>query len=509
MIKFPKRLIKKRIVVGILILLQLVVLLFFIYELSRYILQVYVALVVLSLVIIIYIINRFDNPSYKLSWSILILIVPIFGGVLYLIFGGKKIPKELRRDMVRSNQGSMPYLTQDFQVLQDIKDEDAQMYKQAYYLWANAYFPIYKNTECTYLSIGEDKFSQMKQELRRAERFIFLEYFIIKEGIMWDSIETILIERAKSGVDVRVIYDDFGSMTLPNDFAQRLNKEGVKTVVFNPLRPILAVQMNNRDHRKICVIDGKVGFIGGINLADEYINAIERFGHWKDVAVMIKGEAVWSLTVMFLTLFNYLSTQHDEDILKFKESDVPFYPTDGYVQPFSDSPTDDENVGVTAHMNMINMAKEYVYIQTPYLVIGYEMLLSLINTAKNGVDVRIMLPHIPDKWYVHAITRSNYEALIRGGVKIYEYKPGFIHAKTMITDDQAALVGTTNMDYRSYYLHFECGIFFIQSSVVKDLKNDFISTLDDCIQITLEDCLRIPVLRKVGSAILNLFSALL
>jgi cardiolipin synthase len=278
--------------------------------------------------------------------------------------------------------------------------------------------------------------------------------------------------------------------------------------VFNPLKPRLAILMNNRDHRKILVIDGKVGFIGGINLADEYINVVERFGHWKDTAVMIKGEAVWSLTVMFLTFYNYLS-KNNEDIMQYKNTDVPEYITDGYVQPFSDSPTDEEQVGETVHMNIINLAKRYVYIMTPYLIIGYEMQKALITAAKNGIDVRLMVPHIPDKWYVHAITRSNYEQLIKGGVRIFEYKPGFMHAKSLVADDEAAIIGTTNMDFRSYYMHFECGILFIESKVIRDLKDDFIQTQKQCIEITMEDCLRVPTLKRWGRAILNLFSGLL
>lgn len=506
--KFLKKLVSKPFVIGTLILLQLALLLVFIYELSNLILQAYFFLVILSLITVIYIINKNENPSYKLSWAILILSVPIFGGILYLIFGGKKIPKALRSDMVKSANEKTPYLIQDHKVLERIYQQDAQLYKQVNYLWRNVYFPVYRHTKTTYLSIGEDKFEKMKEELRKAEKFIFLEYFIIKEGIMWQSIEDILIEKAKAGVDVRLIYDDFGSMNLPRNFSKRLRALGIKVFAFNPFRPVLAIRMNNRDHRKICVVDGRVGFIGGINLADEYINAIVRFGHWKDSAVMIEGEAVWSLSVMFLTFYNYLA-KTDEDILKFKPEYPELFDSDGYVQPFSDSPTDDENVGETAHMNMINMAKEYVYIQTPYLVIGYEFVSALTTAAKNGVDVRIMLPHIPDKWYVHAITRSNYERLIRDGVKIFEYKPGFVHSKTMISDDEAAIVGTTNMDYRSYYMHFECGIYFIESRVVKDLKKDFEQTLDQCIEITLEDCLRVKFFVRIGQAILNLFSALL
>jgi cardiolipin synthase A/B len=508
LIKLARYVIRKRIVVAVMILAQLSFLMLFVYSLSQYAVPVYATLIVLSIVVVIYIVNRPDNPSYKLSWAILILIVPIVGGVLYLIFGGKKIPKALRKEMVRSSNENAPFMIQDPAVLNQIRHLDPHIFKQINYLWRNSYFPVYKNTQTEYFDLGEEKFEAMVRELKKAEKFIFLEYFIIKKGLMWDTIEEVLVEKAKAGVDVRVIYDDFGGHDLPHDFNEYLNGLGIKTFVFNPLKPRLAILMNNRDHRKILVIDGKVGFVGGINLADEYINVVERFGHWKDTAVMIKGEAVWSLTVMFLTFYNYLSKEN-EDILKFKNTDVPEYITDGYVQPFSDSPTDDEQVGETVHMNIINLAKRYVYIMTPYLIIGYEMQKALITAAKNGIDVRLMVPHIPDKWYVHAITRSNYEQLIKGGVRIFEYKPGFMHAKSLVADDEAAIIGTTNMDFRSYYMHFECGILFIESKVIRDLKDDFVQTQNQCIEITMEDCLRVPTHKRWGRAILNLFSGLL
>lgn len=490
------------------ILTQLAFLMIFVYSMSQYALPVYSALIFLSVIVVIYIVNRPDNPSYKLSWAIFILVVPIVGGVLYLVFGGKKIPKALRKEMVTSSNVNAPFLIQDPAVLNQIRHMDPQIFKQINYLWRNCYFPVYENTQTEYFAIGEAKFEAMKRELKKAERYIFVEYFIVKQGVMWDSIQEILVDKVKEGVDVRLIYDDFGSTDLPRDFASRMNGLGIKTYIFNPLKPLLAILMNNRDHRKICVIDGKVGFVGGINLADEYINVVERFGHWKDTAVMIKGEAVWSLTVMFLTFYNYLSKEN-EDILQFKNTDFPEYITDGFVQPYSDSPTDEEQVGETVHMNIINLSKRYVYIMTPYLIIGYEMQKALITAAKNGIDVRLMVPHIPDKWYVHAITKSNYEQLIKGGVRIFEYEPGFMHAKTLVADDEVAIIGTTNMDFRSYYMHFECGILFIESKVISDLKDDFLQTQKQCIEITMEDCLRVPTLKRWGRAILNLFSALL
>lgn len=505
--KLLKKLLKKPFITAVLILVQLFALILLFYRISNYWIYAYVGLVILSLLIVVYIINRPDNPSYKLSWSILILTIPFVGGILYLILGGKRIPKEFRKEMVKSSNKKQPYLTQDYYLFDKIAAIDEQLVKQSHFLLKNAYFPVYNNTSTHFLVNGEDKFEAMKEELRKAKHYIFLEYFILKEGVMWDSIYTILKKKAAEGVDVRLLYDDFGGIELPHNFAKHNNEVGIKTVVFNPMRPMLAIFMNNRDHRKICVVDGTVGFVGGINIADEYINAITRFGHWKDSAVMIKGEAVWSLTVMFLTFYN-TTIKQEEDLLKFK----PIYNTnvnDGYVQPFSDSPTDDEMVGETAHLNLINYAKNYLYIQTPYLVIGHSMLTALINAAKNGVDVRIMMPYIPDKWYVQSVSRSNYEILLKAGVKIMEYTPGFIHSKTMVADNMAAIVGTTNMDFRSYYMHFECGILFVKSKAVLEVRDDFLATQQECVEITLEQVQNVNVFVRITRAVLNIFSALM
>jgi cardiolipin synthase len=502
-----KKLLKKQFITAVLILIQLAALIFLFYSISNYRFYLYVGLVFLSFMVVLYVINRSDNPSYKLSWSILILSIPFVGGVLYLILGGKRIPKEFRKEMVKSTNKNLPYLVQDYYLMDKIAVIDEQLVKQSHFLYKNAYFPVYENTDTHFLENGEAKFEAMKIELRKAKHYIFLEYFIIKEGVMWNSIYAILKEKAAEGVEVRLIFDDFGSIDLPHDFAKENNKVGIKTIVFNPMRPRLAIFMNNRNHRKICVIDGNVGFVGGVNIGDEYINVITRFGHWKDSAVMIEGEAVWSLTVMFLTFYSTI-TKHEEDLLSYK----PIYikrENDGYVQPYADSPTDDVMVGETAHLNLINYAKNYVYIQTPYLVIDYTMVTALVNAAKNGVDVRIMLPYIPDKWYVQSVSRSNYEVLAKAGVKIYEYKPGFIHSKTMVADDVAAIIGTINMDYRSYYMHFECGILFIKSKAVLQVRDDFLATQQECVEITLEQVQNTNVFVKMMRAVLNIFSSLL
>lgn len=508
--KFLHVLVSKPFVISMTVLVEMSMIIYAIYYLSLRFLQVYSILVLLSIITVIYLVNKTENPSYKLSWAVLILTVPLIGGVMYLLFGGKKIPKALRIGVIKLTNDDAPVLKQDRRLLENIYEYDVNLGKQANYIWRNAYYPIYEKTNVTYLPLGEVKFTHMLQELEKAEKFIFLEYFIIHKGLMWGSILDILKRKVKEGVDVRVMFDDGGSLGVPYGYEHEIRKYGIKCYVFNPITLRLAVQMNNRDHRKICVIDGKVGFIGGINLADEYINVYERFGYWKDTAIMIKGEAVFSLTVMFLQFYNYTAkTKDDYFAFKAPKEEMVEYQNAGYVQPFSDSPTDDEAVSETAHLNMINMAKRYVYIMTPYLVIGHEMILALSIAAKNGVDIRIMVPHIPDKWYVHAVSRSHYEELTKNGVRIFEYKPGFVHAKIMVSDDEAAIVGTTNMDYRSYYLHFECGVLIVNDPSVMVIKNDFLNTQVKCIEITYADTRKVNLFIRLGRALLNLFSALM
>lgn len=505
-------LVSRIVIVAVLIIAQLIFVLFIVWALSSYALQAYGFFTFLSIISVIYIINKHDNPSYKLTWCVLIVAVPIFGGILYLLFGGKKVPKGLRRNILRSSKETLPLLSQDSKLLEEIKADNPYYSKQFSYIWNNVYFPVYKNTEVIYCESGEKKFKLLLQELKKAEKFIFLEYFIIQEGIMWDSILEVLVEKVKAGIDVRLMYDDAGCVsTLPAHYKKKMNALGIKCVVFNPLKARLAIQMNNRDHRKIAIIDGLVGFVGGINLADEYINAYERFGHWKDVAVQLKGEAVWSLTIMFLQFWDFLTDDDRDQYLKYKvkSEQLVGIKSDGYIQPFSDSPTDDESAGVTSHLNMINGAKDYIYITTPYLVIGYETVTALINAAKNGVDVRIIVPHVPDKWYVHMVTQSFYPVLVKNGVKIYEYTPGFIHAKILLSDDEIGIVGTINMDFRSYYLHYECGVLMYRCSALHDIKKDYLLTLEESKLITQEDCDSVNIFVRMLRAVLNLFSPLL
>ena len=402
-------------------------------------------------------------------------------------------------------------LIQDPNVLDRLEKESQYAKNQALYMLNYSNCPIYENTYNEYLTPGEVKFEKLVEELKKAKHFIFLEYFIIEEGIMWNTILEILKEKAKEGVDVRVIYDDVGCvMKLPYKYGDKLEKYGIKCRVFNPFIPILTNRLNNRDHRKIAVIDGYVGFMGGINLADEYINSFEKYGHWKDAAILLKGDAVFNLTVMFLTMWDFINNS-DDDYLKYRPENFTNekYLSKGYVQPFDDSPLVNEPIGETVYLNLINKAKKYIYINTPYLIIDNEMATALKIAAKSGIDVRIVTPHIPDKWFVHAVTRSYYHSFIKDNIKIYEYTPGFMHSKTFVVDDEYAVVGSINLDFRSLYLHFECGAWLYKTDSVLKLKEDFLDTLELCQQISLQDCENVKWPVKFGRLILRMFSPLL
>lgn len=493
------------------LLIQLGTLIGVILRFSNYFVFFYGISISISIVVIINILNNQTKPAYKIPWIILILIFPIFGGLIYVLFGRYKLNKRLKKKM-RSIETKMidALLAHDY-VLEDIELQNEVAANQSKYIRNYAYCPPYTNTVLEYFPIGEKKFIKLKEELKKAEYFIFLEYFIIEEGFMWNSILEILKDKASQGVDVRVIYDDVGCLlTLPYGYDKKLRGMGIQCCIFNPLLPLLSMGINHRDHRKIAVIDGHTGFTGGINLADEYINQYEKYGHWKDAAIMVKGEAVWSLTVMFLSMWDYLK-EINEDFLQFKyKANInEIYSHDGFIQPFTDNPLDDEPVGEIVYLNLINKSRKTVYITTPYLIIGNEMTTALSSAAKSGIDVRIITPHKADKWYIHPVTRSYYKPLIESGVKIYEYLPGFIHSKTFIVDDEYGVVGTINMDYRSLNLHFECGVWMFQCSSILDIKKDFLDTLELCKRITMEDIEDTPWYKALMVKILRVFEPLM
>jgi len=496
---------------AITIALQLLVLIAVIIRFNQFFPFFYAISLLASIVAVFVIINNKTHPDYKLAWIIPILSFPIFGGLFYFFVGRSKLSKRMRNKMHVIEEKMRASLNKQPQILAWLASLDENAANQSRYIQDYSYCPPYVNTIAEYFPLGEKKFARFIEELRKAEKYIFLEYYIIEEGIMWNSILDILVEKAQQGVDVRVIYDGIGCLfTLPLGYDKRLEKMGIKCCVFNPLIPILSLKLNNRDHRKIAVIDGKVGFTGGINLADEYINEIEKYGHWKDSAVMLKGDAVWSLTVIFLAMWDYLRGV-EEDFNQFRPKnqiiDVP--QGRGCIQPFSDNPLDDEPVGKTVYLNLINKAKRYIYITTPYLIIDNEMAMSLATAAKSGVDVRIITPSRGDSWVVQRVTRSYYKMLVTNGVKIYEYTPGFMHAKTFTVDDEYGVVGTINMDYRSLFMHFECAVWLYRDNSISTMKEDFLKTLEVCRQITTEDVNNIKWYHSLLYSIFRIFAPLM
>lgn len=508
MAKLLKLLTHRAFLVAVSILTQLVVLLIMLLCFNEYYAQFHIVCMFFSVIIVICIVGDRSNPAYKIAWIIPIMLFPIFGWLLYLLFGGNRLSKRTKKKLRTIDQVMQRELkdARGTDEIERIVGEDA--FHMARYIERNAYCPAYGNTETEYFSVGEQQFESMLKELQQAERYIFLEFFIIEPGKMWDSILEILEQKASTGVDVRVLYDDIGCLfTLPRNYAQQLRKKGIQCCVFNPFKPVLSVRMNNRDHRKIMVIDGKVAYTGGINLADEYINERERFGHWKDTGILVRGEAVWSLTVMFLNMWDATRKIH-EDFSQYRPTSMQIS-AKGFVQPYGDSPLDEEPVGETVYLNLINKAKHYVYLTTPYLIIDHATSMALTCAAKAGVDVRIITPHIPDKKVVFELTRAHYLQLLEAGVQIFEYTPGFIHAKVFVVDDRFGTVGTINMDYRSMFLHFENGVALYDTPSVADMKKDFLATQSVSHRVTVEECREIPLYRRILRSLLRIFAPLL
>ena len=469
-------------------------------------------LLVLELVFILYLINKNDRPSEKLNWILLILLVPIVGVPGYLLYGEGRQTRRMQKKTEGARKIDEVEMAEIYGKKPSFQPQNrGDMLCQYLEKWAK--YPVFTNGGVTYYKSGEEMFPQMLEELKKAEKFILLEYFIIASGKMWSSILEILLEKAMQGVQIRIIYDNFGCMmTLPPQYDRYLENlhPNIKCMTFNNIIPVFSVRMNNRDHRKILVVDGKVAFTGGINLADEYIAEKRRFGYWKDTGVKITGSAVGSFTLMFFYLWNGLRKDNEslkEYLLPLEEMPKGTE-TELRIQPYDDSPLDGISIGEAVYMDMIVRAKDYVYIFTPYLILDDAMRMALCQAAMRGVDVRIVTPGIPDKKMVFRLTRANYGILMRAGVRIYEYAPGFIHAKSMVCDDESAVVGTINLDYRSLYLHFENAVYFSGCDAVIDVKRDCEEVFTVSKECTLENTKRGLVGRLVDS-IMRLFETLL
>ena len=514
---FFRRIFSRIVLVSLGIAIQIAWLLLIVFFLSDRYLWFAFGLNMLSLVIVLFIINRPGNPQIKMAWIVPILVFPLFGGIIFLLSGGKGPKKKLRRSLDRSAELVKPYMKSNIPVDPDDPDApltgemDRTVAGHCYYLHEQG-FTAYRDTASEYYYDCKAGWERILSDLERAEHFIFLEYFIIRPGKMWDPILEILKRKAAEGVDVRLMYDDVGSISyVPRDYHKTMESFGIKCVKFNPYRPVYAVVMNHRDHRKILVVDGHIAYTGGINFADEYIGEEIRFGEWWDNVLRLEGEGVRSMTLLFLQMWNAARpTDTVDGIAAFMPDPTRSVAVrcPGLVQPYGASPVDSEVVGENVYLNIINQATKYVYIFTPYVVIDYGMSRALSLAARRGVDVRLIAPAIPDKKIVYELTQSHFPELVENGVKVYKFTPGFVHSKCFVADDRIAVVGSINLDYRSLTLHFENACLFIDHPVIASVKEDFEVTLPRCERIEVKER-RFNMLHDLYMGILRLFAPLL
>lgn len=492
---------------SLLILLQLLAILIPLHYIGMQSVYIHSVLSVCSLMLAIGISNDTRHVPFHMTWIFLLLIAPLVGWPLYyLLRYNQQASRTSRRcEAIEAKLNLLPIGGTSPQKLAVCKSHP--FIRQMSFLSMTGGFPVYQHTKTQYFPCGESFFPIYLEQLRSARRFIFLEYFIISDGRLWQQVRDILFEKRREGVEIRILYDDIGTIrTISRPFRRELAAKGILIYPFNPYRAAVNSFMNYRDHRKITVIDGRVAFTGGINLADEYVNIIERFGYWKDCSLMLEGDAVTALTHMFIKSWSF-AVQEEPNPQKYLSS-LP-KPTAGLIQPYCDNPASPFHIGRGIYFNMINTAKRYVWITAPYLILEQALHDTLCMAARSGIDVRIITPHIPDKWYVHIVTRSNYLSLLCAGVRIYEYKPGFIHAKTIVVDDQAAMVGTTNFDYCSFYSLFENGVLLYDTDTVKSVHDDIADTFTDSIEMTIDECRSYPLRIRFLQSILRLFSPFL
>ncbi len=515
--------------------------------------------VLFMVVMVLYLINSTLDPTAKITWLIVIMLVPVFGALLFWYTQsetGHRAEKKRLEHILAATKGK---LSQDEKVLQALEQEAPGEAALARYFQRSGCFPVYADTQTTFFPLGEDKFAEMLRQLEQAKNYIFMEYFIVDEGLMWGRILEILAKKVKEGVEVRVMYDGTCEFsTLPHNYPKKLQALGIQCKAFSPMSPFLSTHYNYRDHRKILVIDGHTAFTGGVNLADEYINHIVKFGHWKDTAVMLKGEAAKSFALMFLQMWN-ITERHEEydkylnveisaleqkangrkpkndTVQRLKDGTASVSEqrmdckgisgsvqtagdetalasadkANGYVIPYGDCPLDADKVGERVYMDILNRAVRYVHIMSPYLILDGEMETALKFAAERGVDVRLILPGIPDKTAPYSLAKTHYRSLLASGVKIYEYTPGFVHAKVFVSDDCRAVVGTINLDYRSLYHHFECAVYMYRTLCIPEIEADFRNTLEKCRVVTDETIRQEKRSMKIEGALLKAISPLL
>lgn len=493
----------------LLLFLQLLALAVFAGWVVRTFVVLYYIGVAFSVLVFSFVLKKDQASVYKITWLIVILAFPPVGGVFYMFFGNKhpvrKIAAHVREHAIIAklldDDGNLPFVNQV---------QCGRMYSLMQYIRKSSSYHAYINTETKYYPMGELMFDDMLYEINHAKKFIFIEFFIIKSGEMWDTLLSALEKKADEGVEIRLIVDHLGSHKLfTRKYIKVLRAKKIRVLRFNPMVPFLLLFMNNRDHRKIVVIDGKAAFTGGMNIADEYINVEKRFGVWKDTGVRLRGDAVWSFSLMFIEMWDTFCKK-DERIRDYQsyKNEEKFISDDGFVIPYGDTPLDNEHLGENVYVDILTQATKYAYIFTPYLIISEKLVSALQLTAKRGVDVRIITPGIPDKKLVHRLTRSYYRYMLEAGVKIYEYSPGFLHAKGIVSDDETAVVGTINFDYRSLYLHFECAVLMHKTSIIKDIRDDALLAAKEGREITLRDT-KWRLGTDLLDAVLHLFAPLM
>lgn len=509
------------IVIALLFLLQVMWIALVIGVLAQRVPWISTTISILTMIIGLGIYGRHINAAFKMPWMIFISVFPMFGLPLYMLMGRSNATKSMRKIFQQVNDTLEPHYHQEEKVLRALKQENPFAYGNAQYVWRQGKYPVKQNTRTTFYPDGAEGFEAQVEAARKAEKFLFLEYHAIEDGAGFAPMKEILKEKAAKGVDVRLFYDDMGSIWFVNgEFKKEMEAAGVKCVVFNPISPIVNVFMNNRDHRKIMVVDGKVGFVTGYNLADEYFHLTMPYGFWKDTGMKLEGEAVKCLTLQFFEMWNAMAAKPD-DVQPFiemwdtsetentLEENVASYRQDGFVQPYAESPMRSEALAEEVYMNMLRMAQDYVYFVTPYLVLTDEMVREMTTAAKRGVDVRIITPGIPDKKMVYKETRSYYPPLLRGGVRIFEYRPGFSHAKMCVVDGKVATLGTINLDFRSLYLHFENGVVLYGCPMIQDMREDFDKMLEVSVEVPAGGVAERGIPTRFGQLLLRLIAPLL
>ena len=500
-----KLLLSKTTIVILALVAQAVLLIWLVIDLSQYAAYVYAGFLVLSALVILCIVNRDDNPDFRLVWMVPVAALPVVGAVIYLFVRLQRGTRLTRRRIAASDAAAAEVRPRDESAVAAVRalaggaDVTGYLEKRG--------FPAYINTDCTYYRLGDEMFPDILRAVEGAREFIFLEYFILEEGEMWDALFALLREKAAEGLDVRLMYDAVGSLSkAPPGYYKVIRAAGIRCKVFSPMSPILSTHQNNRDHRKVCIVDGTVAFTGGINIADEYINAVTRkCGHWKDCGLRVTGEAVDSMTVSYLQMWN-LTERRQEAFEPFLKK--YFVPSGGFVVPYTDQPFDAYNVCRAVYLDILNTARSYVYIMTPYLVIDSELKSALVYAAQRGVDVRILLPGQCDEPIAKTIGITYYRELLSGGVKLYAYAPGMLHSKVFLSDDEKAVVGTVNLDYRSLFLTFENAVYLCRHPAVGTVRADFEETFGLCRPITEATYKSYGVFKRIAGRIMRLFAPL-